>query len=220
LKKGKADAFVPRGTKDNETKIKILNAAKKIFSEYPYHTASIRMIGDAAGLNFPLVAYYFSSKAALFEAVLDELGEEYYQALEQRFAEIAGMGSTKGLSLYIDRLLEFTQTHPETLRTILLNVVQAKGSQVVPGYRIMQKFFNRSVPHFKKTSSARATDNEIENFSHNFNTLVVNYLGADAYYAGVLGLEPNSPEYRRWVKENLIALFMPHLKRLIRGGSE
>jgi len=220
LKRTNTGTVEPHGIKENETKIKILNAAKKIFSEYPYHTASIRMIGETAGLNFPLVAYYFSSKAALFEAVLDDLGEEYYQAVEKRFAEIVGKGSTKGLSLYIDRLLEFTQNHPEALRIILLNVVQAKGSQIVPGYRMMQKFFNRSIPLFRKTSSAKASDREIENFTHNFNTLVINYLGADTYYAGVLGLDANSRKYKNWVKENLISLFLPRLQQLIRGGNE
>ncbi len=55
-------------TKKTDTAVKILTAAKMIFSEHPYHTASIRMVGDAAGLNYQLIIYYFSSKAQLFEA--------------------------------------------------------------------------------------------------------------------------------------------------------
>jgi AcrR family transcriptional regulator len=59
--------------KRNDTVERILRSARKIFSEHPYHTASIRMIGNDAGLNYPLIAYYFSTKAALFLPHLQQL---------------------------------------------------------------------------------------------------------------------------------------------------
>jgi AcrR family transcriptional regulator len=206
--------------KEKETKAKILAAAKKIFSEYPYHTASIRMIGTAAGLNYPLVAYYFPSKAALFNAVVTDVCDAYYEAAQNWLYETASMGSTKGLSVYLDRAIEFTQTHPEALRIVLLNLVQTKESKIIPGYQIRQDFFSRATPLFKQTSSARAADLDIENFAHNFNTLIINYLGAKDYYAGVLGLEPDSTEYKNWVKDNMMSLFLPLLQKLIRGDNQ
>jgi len=198
---------------------RILTAAKKVFSEYPYHTASIRIIGNTAGLNFPLIAYYFPTKAVLFETVLSDLSDEYYEANAKWLNETAGMGSTKGLSLYIDRLIDFTQTHPEALRIVLLNLVQAKETQTIPCYHTLQNFFVRMIPIFKKTSSARAADKDIEIFHHNINTLAINYLGAGTYYAGIMGLDPDSPEYKQSVKENLMSLFLPILKQLVRGGN-
>jgi AcrR family transcriptional regulator len=219
LKKNKPCKPVKNKTKEEGTLAKILAAARKIFSEYPYHTASIRLIGNAAGLNYPLIAYYFSTKAALFEAVLSDVCEEYYKANAEWLHATEGMGALKGLSLYIDLLIDFTQTHPEALRIVLLNLVQAKESEIIPCYLILQKFFARATPLFKKTSSARATDQEIEKFAHNFNTLVINYLGASAYYAGILGITPDSTEYKHWVKENLMSLFLPLLKKLLQGGN-
>lgn len=220
MKKEKPGKQVTNGTKKNDTVARILAAAKKIFSEYPYHTASIRIIGNTAGLNFPLIAYYFPTKAALFEAVLSDLSDEYYAANANWLNETAGMGSTKGLSLYIDRLIDFTQTHPEALRIVLLNLVQAKETQAIPGYLILQNFFARMIPLFKKTSSARAADKDIEMFHHNINTLAINYLGAGTYYAGIMGLDPDSPEYKQSVKENLMSLFLPILKQLLRGNDQ
>lgn len=220
MKKDKTGTQGTNETKKVDTVATILAAAKKIFSEYPYHRASIRMIGNAAGLNFPLIAYYFSTKSALFEAVLSDVFEEYYQATVEWLNETENMGAAKGLSLYIDRLIEFTHTHPEALRIVLLNLVQADKSQIIPSYLVLQIFFDRSMPLFKKTSSARATDQEIKKFVHNFNTLVINYLGADAYYAGILGMAPDSPEYKNWVKENLMSFFLPLLKQLVRGGHQ
>ncbi len=52
--------------KKKETRDKILNAASQIFASYPYHTASIRMIGKQAEIEHPLISYYFASKADLF----------------------------------------------------------------------------------------------------------------------------------------------------------
>jgi len=188
LKKDKTGTRVTTGTKKIDTVARICAAAKKIFSEYPYHRASIRMIGNAAGLNYPLIAYYFSTKSTLFEAVLSDVFEEYYQATVEWLNETGDMSATEGLSLYIDRLIEFTHTHPEALRIVLLNLVQADKSQPIPGYLVSQIFFDRSMP----------------------------YLGAGAYYAGILGMAPDSPEYKDWVKENLMSLFLPLLKQLVR----
>ena len=202
------------------TRGKILDAAKKIFSEYPYHTASIRMIGNAAGLNFPLISYYFPSKALLFDAVITDVCEAYYETTKKWLYETASMGSTKGLSVYLDRAIEYTQTHHEALRIVLLNLVQTKESKTVPGSQMRQDFFSRATPLFKKTSSARASDRDIENFAHNFNTLIINYLGARDYYAGILGLDADSAEYKNWVKDNMMSLFLPLLRKLIRGGDQ
>jgi hypothetical protein len=95
--------------------------------------------------------------------------------------------------------------------------VQAADSRIVPCYRMLQEFFVQWIPLFKKTSSARASDKEIEVFAHHFNALATNYLGAANFHAGVLGITSESPEYRIWVKETLYLLFLPLLKGLIRG---
>jgi len=220
LKKEKTGKQLANGIKKTDTVARILTAAKKVFSEYPYRTASIRMIGNSAGLNFPLIAYYFPTKAVLFEKVLSDLSDEYYEANAKWLNETACLGSTKGLSLYLDRLIDFTQKRPEALRIVLLNLVQAKESETIPCYQTLQIFFARMIPLFKKTSSARAADKDIEMFHHNINTLAINYLGAGIYYAGIMGLDPDSSEYRQSVKENLMSLFLPILKKLVRGGNQ
>ncbi|MBW2177693.1 MAG: helix-turn-helix transcriptional regulator, partial [Deltaproteobacteria bacterium] len=62
------------------THLKILKAARKIFAQYAYHAASIRMIGKEAGIDHPLISYYFPSKAILFEAVLADIVQEWHKA--------------------------------------------------------------------------------------------------------------------------------------------
>ncbi len=61
--------------RESATRKKILDASKKVFGENPYHSASIRNIGKEAGIEHPLINYYFPAKADLFEAVICELEE-------------------------------------------------------------------------------------------------------------------------------------------------
>jgi AcrR family transcriptional regulator len=207
-------------TTKTATRAKILNAARKVFTEYPYHTASIRMIGKAAGLDHPLVSYHFRTKADLFETVLEDICEEYYEANRKWFKGLDRMGPTRGLALFIDRMLDYTGEHPQAFRILLLNMVQAQGSEMIPGYRVIQDLFDRTTQTFKETVPLRASDRDIEMFRRSFNTLVINYLGASTYYAGILGIPPNSRKYMKWAKEALISLFLPRLKQLIAGDKQ
>ena len=62
----------PKGKKQ-ETSEKILEAAQQIFATYPYHSASIRMISNLAGVDHPMIKYYFGSKADLFREVISHM---------------------------------------------------------------------------------------------------------------------------------------------------
>ena len=201
------------------TRTRILAAARSVFSEYPYHTASIRMIGKTAGLDHPLVSYHFRNKAELFEAVLADICEEYFAATTQWFRGLNKLAPEQGLALFIDRLLDFARAHPEVFRILLLNIAQAHESGLIPGYGFIQDLFDRTTQTIKDTVPMRASDDDIEMFKRSFNSLVINYLGASTYYAGILGMSPNGKKYRQWVKASLLSLFLPRLKQLIAGDN-
>jgi AcrR family transcriptional regulator len=52
-----------------DTRIKILDAAERLFAERGYRGTSIRAITDLAGANLAAVGYHFGSKAELLAAV-------------------------------------------------------------------------------------------------------------------------------------------------------
>jgi AcrR family transcriptional regulator len=218
-KSPKAQQPGPKRNKKTATREKILEAAKKVFSEHPYSTASIRMVGSAAGIDHPLISYYFPTKAELFEAVIEDVVETYIQANTSWFEGLEEMNTSGGLSLYFDRLLDFTSEHPETLRIVALNLVQPEESEIIPGYRQMQRLVTRNAAKFREVVPLRSSTREIRMFMESVNALVINYLGAAGYYAGILGMKPGGPAYRRWVKETLMRLFLPQLRQLIRGES-
>jgi AcrR family transcriptional regulator len=199
------------------TRSKILKAARKVFAQYAYHAASIRMIGKEAGIDHPLISYYFPSKAILFEAVLEDIVQEWLRANQAWYEGLDKMGPEAGLSLYVDRMLGYVLKHPYAAQVFLLNMVQAQDGDTIPGYHAIQIFFDQSAQLMKRLVPMQATDSDIEKYRQSFNTLVMNYVGAKSYYAGILGIQPNSKEYKEWVKGMLMDLFLPRLKQLMFG---
>ena len=199
------------------TRLKILKAARRVFAQYAYHAASIRMIGKEAGIDHPLISYYFPSKATLFEAVLADIVEEWHRANSSWMEGLNKMSPETGLALYIDRLISYSRNHPYAARVYLLNMVQAQDVETIPGYQAIQEFFDRTTRLLKSLVPMQASDSDIEKFRQSFNTLAMNYLGAKSYYAGILEIPANSQRYEIWVKEMLMDLFLPRLIQLIHG---
>lgn len=71
--KNKPDSREKPNGRGTATREMILAAARQTFSRHPYHAASIRMIADQGGFYHGLIRYHFPSKAAIFEAVVEEL---------------------------------------------------------------------------------------------------------------------------------------------------
>jgi AcrR family transcriptional regulator len=202
-------------TKADAARQKILNAARTIFARYPYHSASIRMVGNEGGFDHPIINYYFPTKAALFEALLAEICEEFFQANLSWFNGIECMTPLDGLSLYIDRFLDYNCKNPAPLRIIMLNFVLSNALDELPGHQHIHKLLRDTRHTFEEKSSLTATPEAIGMFIHSFNMLVMIYLGAGDCQAQILGMEPGSNSYQVWVKDALIFIFSSHLNKLI-----
>ena len=75
---------------------RILEAARKCFSEQGFHGAGMSAIAREAGMSQGLIYRYFTNKAAIIRAITDEQREERREAL-------AGIATCSEL---VDRLLE------------------------------------------------------------------------------------------------------------------
>ena len=89
--------------------------------------------------------------------------------------------------------------------------------EAIPGYQAIRTFFERTMAFLKDRIPMQASDRDIEFYRQGFNTLALSYLGAQSYYAGILGMDADSSEYEKWLKDMLMALFLPRLKQLISG---
>lgn len=207
-------------TKGEITRRKILQAACKVFTGYPFDAASIRMIAKEGGFDHPIIHYYFPSKAKLFEAVMLEICEEWYKSNIKWFTQLKYVKPREGLDLFIDGLIDYNISHPELLRIFALNLPRSDRIDEVPGYQHIPELLARTKEEFQKTISPRAGTEEVGMFVSSFNSLVMYFLGAGSCQAQILGMEVGSREYYTWVKNTLMFIFLPTLKKLVYAHKE
>lgn len=72
------------GRQDSEQRAKILDAAVETFAEQGLKAATIRMVGQRAGVNSALIYYYFENKETMFVAALSHSLEVFFDLLQSR----------------------------------------------------------------------------------------------------------------------------------------
>ncbi|MFN3691369.1 MAG: TetR/AcrR family transcriptional regulator [Fervidobacterium sp.] len=102
--------------RENKTREKIIQAARKLFSEKGFDGVSMEDIAQASGVRKSLIYYYFPSKDVLFEEVwvnvIDELENEV-------FSETENEGSiTKVIKKIIKKYVEFAINKEELSKLI------------------------------------------------------------------------------------------------------
>lgn len=70
------------GKKSQQTRMKVINAAIKLFHMNGYSGTSVRAIASEAGVNVALVSYYFGGKKGLLEFLMSTFLEGYIQEIE------------------------------------------------------------------------------------------------------------------------------------------
>lgn len=94
--------------KELQTEEKIKEAARKIFQEKGFEGAKTRDIAKEAGINLALMNYYFRSKKALFEIIMFETIQEFFQMVFM----ILNQPNTS----LLDKIEAFVDTYIETLK--------------------------------------------------------------------------------------------------------
>jgi len=112
----------------NKTKEKIIDAARKLFSEKGFDGVSMEDIAQASGVRKSLIYYYFPSKEILFEEiwinVIDELEKDV-------FSEVDNESSiSKAIKRLIKKYVEFAMNKEEISKLIArerLNVLESEN---------------------------------------------------------------------------------------------
>jgi len=194
--------------------MRILRAARKVFARQPFKAASTRMIAEEAGVDHPLIHYYYGSKEKLFEIVV-QLNYQEFQAAHATWLEgLDKMMPREGLSLYLDRLIAYCFEHPEALQMFLLNISPLGMNQDLPGYEHALAHFGHIAEATLKKLPLPAPRQEIEMYIYCFHNLTISFIGARALQAEVMNLAPDSPEYRERFKNAMLTMFTPWLEKL------
>lgn len=196
---------------------RILTAAREVFTEYSFKEASTRMIAKQAGVEHPMIHYYFGSKENLFYAMAESLYNETLPVLESFYEGLENMSLQDSFSLFIDRMLDYTMATPDALRVAALNAVNIGNIEEIPGYRfiIMSMAAMRRIMEEKLT--LRGSNREIEMFIYCFYSLMISLVGARSCQAQILNMNPLEEKYRTWVKDANMTLFYPWFKKILLG---
>lgn len=106
--------------KDEKTEVRILEAAKEVFTKHGLYGARMQEIADIAGINKALLHYYFRSKEKLFDAVFEG-------ALKKYFGQMMVIGDTslpvkERLFVFVDNMFTFLEEYPMMAIFILKEV--------------------------------------------------------------------------------------------------
>jgi len=79
-----------QNSQTEETKIRILNQAKRLFLEKGYHAASIDDISQAVGLTKGALYCHFKNKEDLLRKILEEFEKDFLEGLIHSVEEVKG----------------------------------------------------------------------------------------------------------------------------------
>ncbi len=194
---------------------KILQAARNVFTLYSFKEAGTRMIAQKAGVEHPLIHYYFGSKENLFYAMAEAIYNETLPVQKSWYDGLEQMPLEQGFSLFIDRMLEYYMARPDALRIAALNMVNIGNIEEIPGYRFIILSMAAMRRVMEEKLDLRGSVREIEMFIYCFYSLMISLIGARSCQAQILNMNPLEETYRLWVKDAAITLFFPWFKKIL-----
>jgi len=213
---------VPRRTtsprKSDVTRERILEAARRVFANYQYSAASVRMVAKEGNFPHGIIRYYFPSKAELFRTVLKGICEDIARRNASWLEEVRSMSPAEGLNRYLELFLVYNKGNPEALRVLVQNMALTANPEATPGYEHLTWLLVNTRRTFEEKISLEASTDRVRRFLDSLNGLLLYYLGASPCQAGILGLQPDGSAYRAWVRETLFAVFLPALENLADFG--
>lgn len=126
-----ASAKLRREMNRDRLEADIVAEAVRVFAESGYEGASVAAIADNVGLSKQNLMYYFPTKQALYQRVLDDVLDEW-------LARMANIAEPEGepaevLRAYIRAKLAFSREHPLASRVYAMEVISGApmyGTQI------------------------------------------------------------------------------------------
>lgn len=98
---------------NNSTRGRVVEAATVAFSRRGYQATSLDSVAAELGVRKQTILYYFPSKEALLDAVIDQAGQELVGALEEAL-QSAGAGLAR-VDAVVRSVFRLAGRHPELL---------------------------------------------------------------------------------------------------------
>jgi AcrR family transcriptional regulator len=117
--------------------------AVRVFAEFGYEGTSIATVAENAGLSKQNLMYYFPTKQALYQRVLDEVLDDWLARMES--LRRGRPGPREVLRTYVQAKLKFSRENPWASRVYAMEVIsgaplwrpdpEPRGAAGAQGYR-------------------------------------------------------------------------------------
>jgi AcrR family transcriptional regulator len=180
-------------SKGERTALRIMDVAEELFAAQGYDGTSLRQIAEGAGIREPGLYNHFSSKQALYEAVLYRALHPMAEAMGQQLEQAAGLRDYTDLpSQMTDMLLE----HPQMaalFQQALQGNTDSVGNQLMRGW--LDTLFSQGLRSIEDVGPA--ADSDLETLAINviamFNVTTGYFLSQRAFDS-MAGGDLKSPE--------------------------
>jgi AcrR family transcriptional regulator len=190
----------------NSMKARILSSARLIFGEYGYNNTTTRMIAKDVGIDISTLYYHWGEKQDLYEAVLEDVGDEIQLKLNGIERQVSGQSLTRRLEIAVDMMCDYLFSNPEVPNLILYGYFNKAPTGVKLDIKMSRHIANIAVamklaPNKKQVSvKARARILAVWN-------TVLNFISAENFFRPML--DTNHTDYVQVVKETLKFILVP-----------
>lgn len=102
----------------DQTKLRILSAAAKLFDIHGYKGTSVRQIAEKAQVNSALISYHFQGKQGVLETLITSYFETLFRLLQEQKAELSGHHPFAVLEQVVQLYISFQCEHASITRLI------------------------------------------------------------------------------------------------------
>jgi TetR/AcrR family transcriptional regulator len=155
------------------TRNAILDSAEKIFARDGLRSSRTEDIAAGSGVTKAMIHYYFDTKEALYQAVLDRVFQEREQGME--FASLTQLPPREALKAFVERLLQQMNAKPHIGPLFALENIQNNGAFYNKSggklYRVLTDIIARGVgdASFRPQDARHAAVNIVGACVHFFN---------------------------------------------------
>lgn len=96
-----------------DTRRSIMQAALKMFAKKGFKGATTREIAELAGIRHPLISYHFKTKDGLWQAVVEDIFENYHNRFRKSFEKYEILDAPSRLKIVLWDMIQFASEQPE-----------------------------------------------------------------------------------------------------------
>ena len=187
---------------DSATRQLLLQAALKSFAERGYAATSVQEIVDAARVSKPALYYYFTDKADLFQALVDQAHDERYELMLQAAAQ--GCTVAEKLEEIVAAIFEFSLRNRELMRLAFATAFAAGGE--APGHLRCREKGKRNFQFLRSLIEQGQKSGELAS-EYNPDELTMGIYGQLNTYVMIRLLVPDCPLDRHTARQ-IVGLFL------------